>query len=208
MIVSVEGTDYPDSETIPVLAVLEIAPIETGAIVIDEFCNRFIYFYSGFAFAWFIKKYAETLLRQPFLSAALVASWIAVTATYVLIGFSKLPGISLLLGMYGSLALIALAAWCVKFKWHRAFAICGRNSLVIYLAFFLPMAVAREALVNSGIIASAGLVSLAVTITAVIAPLLFYELIKRTGYGLFLFRRPAFAHLPGTHSPEGLRHSI
>ena len=32
-------------------AALEIAPINTGSVLIDEFASRFVYFYSGYVFA-------------------------------------------------------------------------------------------------------------------------------------------------------------
>ena len=32
-------------------AALEIAPIHTGSVLIDEFASRFVYFYTGYIFA-------------------------------------------------------------------------------------------------------------------------------------------------------------
>jgi uncharacterized membrane protein YcfT len=37
----------------PLTAALQIANVQTGSIVIDEFCARFVYFYSGYVFADF-----------------------------------------------------------------------------------------------------------------------------------------------------------
>ena len=36
---------------------------------------------------------------------------------------------------------------------------CGRNSIVIYLAFFLPMAASRAALIKSGLVTDIGTIS-------------------------------------------------
>ena len=35
-------------------------------------------------------------------------------------------------------------------------------------------------------------------LTASLSPLVLYWLIQKTGFGKFLFERPAWAHLPGT----------
>ena len=79
--------------------------------------------------------------------------------------------------------------------------LCGRNSIVIYLAFFLPMAVTRIALVKSGIITDPGTVAFLVTSVAVITPLVVHRLVRGTALS-FLFERPARFHLsqPKTHT--------
>ena len=43
---------------------------------------------------------------------------------------------------------------------------CGRNSIIIYLAFFLPMATSRAALLSLGVVHDLGAVSLIVTAIA------------------------------------------
>ena len=40
-------------------AALEIAPIHTGSVLIDEFASRFVYFYSGYIFARYVFRFAE-----------------------------------------------------------------------------------------------------------------------------------------------------
>jgi uncharacterized membrane protein YcfT len=42
------------------------------------------------------------------------------------------------------------------------------------------------------------LVSAAVLLVAIVAPLVLYWAIHKTGWGKFLFERPTWAHLPGT----------
>ncbi len=77
---------------------------------------------------------------------------------------------------------------------------CGERSIVIYLAFFLPMAALRIVLVKSGIITDVGLVSLLVTLAAVAVPLGIERLVRHTP-ARFLFRRPAACHLVGEERP-------
>ena len=46
-------------------AALEIAPIETGSVIIDEFASRFVYFYTGYLFAPAIFRLAANVRMRP-----------------------------------------------------------------------------------------------------------------------------------------------
>jgi uncharacterized membrane protein YcfT len=70
----------------------------------------------------------------------------------------------------------------------------GQNSIVIYLAFFLPMAVSRAVLLKSGVVTDLGAISLLVTTAGVIVPLILFVLVRRTRLR-FLFERPAMFRL-------------
>jgi uncharacterized membrane protein YcfT len=71
---------------------------------------------------------------------------------------------------------------------------CGEHSIVIYLAFFLPMAATRIVLLKSGLVADLGTVSLVVTAVGVIGALCWYWAARETRFG-FLFERPAWARM-------------
>ena len=73
--------------------------------------------------------------------------------------------------------------------WSSAIRYCGENSIVIYLAFFLPMAATRTVLLKTGVIADLGTVSLLVTAAGVVGPLLLFWLVRDTPLS-FLFKRP------------------
>jgi uncharacterized membrane protein YcfT len=77
---------------------------------------------------------------------------------------------------------------------------CGRNSIVIYLAFFLPMAATRIALLKTGLVADLGTVSLIVTFVGVIGALAWFWAVRGTRFRL-LFERPAWAHLKPARVP-------
>jgi uncharacterized membrane protein YcfT len=74
----------------------------------------------------------------------------------------------------------------------------GERSIVVYLAFVLPMSFARLALGKVGLADDVTLSSLIVMVFAIGASLALYLLVQWTGRGKFLFERPAWAHLPGT----------
>jgi uncharacterized membrane protein YcfT len=172
-----------------VAAALEMAHVDTGAIVIDEFASRFVYFYSGYLFARAVFTFSDEVTPRAPLALIGLLAWGALNGVLVARGWAELPLVSLALGLVGAAALIAAAALlarrdlCPPLRW------CGQNSLIIYLAFFLPMALARESLVRSGIIADAGTMSLIVTIVAVVVPLMIEPLVRNTRLR-FLFERP------------------
>jgi uncharacterized membrane protein YcfT len=73
---------------------------------------------------------------------------------------------------------------------------CGNRSIVIYLAFFLPMAATRTLLLKSGLITDVGLASLVVILAAVCVPLLLERTVRHTPLK-FLFRRPRAVSIVG-----------
>jgi hypothetical protein len=66
---------------------------------------------------------------------------------------------------------------------------CGEHSIVIYLAFFLPMAATRTLLVESGIVPDVGTMSVLITIAGVMGALAIWWSVRRTRAD-FLFERP------------------
>ena len=173
---------------------LEAAHITTGWVLVDEFAARFVYFYSGYVFAPAIFRFAATVLEHPRLAAAYLAVWGAVNAAAVFGGISHMPGISLALGFAGAIAVVTLATVLSRLSWTDVLRYCGEHSIVIYLAFFLPMAATRVVLLKTGIISDLGTVSLLVTTAGVVGPLVLHLLV-RNGPARFLFERPAWAHL-------------
>lgn len=193
-------------------ALLQAAPINTGWTLVDEFASRFVYFYTGYVFAPLIFRLAEgvlsrgwmaagLLLAWAFLEAALVFNGVTVTAggAPVFVSFSDMPGISLGLGLIGACAVVAFSALLSKADLMAPLRYLGRNSIVIYLAFFLPMATARTALLKLGIIEDVGTISVLVTAAGVIVPVLLFWAVRGTPLK-FLFERPAWARL----RPAGL----
>jgi uncharacterized membrane protein YcfT len=176
-----------------VAGALEIATVQTGWTVIDEFCERFVFFYTGYLFASYACALAKRAQAMPALGLVGLLAWGALNGVLVFSGYAQLPIVSLLLGLLGAGAVVTLSALMAKVGANRgAFGwleYAGRNSIVIYLAFFLPMAITRTVLLKTGLIADIGLVSLIVTMVAVVAPLIVHALVKGTVLR-FLFVRP------------------
>ena len=66
---------------------------------------------------------------------------------------------------------------------------CGENSIVIYLAFFLPMAATRTLLLRSGLSIDIGTIALIVTAVGVVGALGIWRL-ALVLHANFLFERP------------------
>jgi len=175
-------------------ALLESAQIATGWTLIDEFAARFVYFYAGYLFGGWIVAHTQWFAARPAITTLALAVWAPLTAACVGASLAQLPGISLALGFAGAAAVVAVSVLLARLDVVRWLGACGRQSLVIYLAFFLPMAVTRIALTKSGLITDAGTVAALVTLVAVIVPLVLHRLVRGTAFS-FLFERPDRFHL-------------
>lgn len=178
-------------------ALLQIAPIHTGYLLVDEFASRFVYFYAGYIFAQRIFELADWARDRAGLSLAFLAVWALVNGGLVYAGWAALPLVSLALGAAGAGAIILTSALIVKSGRLDVLRAFGANSIVIYLAFFFPMAVSRILLLKLGLL-DVGTVSLVVTAAAVISPMILLWMIEKAGIGWFLFKRPKWAYLDGT----------
>jgi uncharacterized membrane protein YcfT len=194
-----------------IAALLQIAPIgNTGSYIVDQFAEYFVYFFAGYALApWLFKAVAWAAERVPLALGLLAIYGIGngllvfnggfdMQPVHAEIGYAGLPVVHLVLALLGSLALCvasALLARLAVMDWLRWL---GAHSIVVYLSFSIPMALSRVVLLKLGIVDDTSLLSIAVMLSALLAPLVLYWLVEKTGWGKFLFERPAWAHLPGT----------
>jgi len=211
-----------------IAAALETLPIHTGWLVIDEFCSRYVYFFAGYAFAPAIFRLANWLRERPATALAILGVWALVNGWLVftpatapfsawipqesftsggLGGWSSVPLVSLAAGFAGALAIVSVSALIagsvVSQAWlARPIRWLGAHSIVVYLAFFLPMAIARTILLKTGLITDIGTISLLTVVSGVLGPVIFYGLTQWTGYGQFLFKRPQWAHIDRARTPR------
>jgi uncharacterized membrane protein YcfT len=174
-------------------AALETARIHTGNTLIDEFAARFVYFYAGYWLGSHMFVLARHVQARPRAALMALALWAPFNGFMVWSGYAFMPGISLVMGSLGAIAVIAIAALLARLRWLDLVRLAGEQSLAIYLAFFLPMAAARVALLKSGAIPDVGTVALIVTLMAIAVPLLMQALVRNTPLA-FLFERPAWLH--------------
>src|ERR1700744_3738324 len=171
-------------------AALESAHVDTGWTVPDEFCARFVYIYSGYLFAPYVFALSDRARAHPALALAALALWALADGGLVALGYSEWPIISLVLGLVGACAIITTGTLLARMQWLTFLRFCGEHSIVIYLAFFLPMATTRTLLLRTPLVHDIGTVSLVVTIVGVVGALLIWCVALAAGAN-FLFERPA-----------------
>ncbi len=171
-------------------AALEIAHISTGWTVIDEFAARFVYFYTGYILARQVFAFTARAQTQPWLALGLIALWCVINGAAVFAGYATLAFASLALGLVGAAAVATVSSLMAMHDVFRPLRYCGRNSIVIYLAFFLPMAAMRTLLLKTGWIPDVGTMSVIITAAGVFGSLALFWAV-RGSRAKFLFERPA-----------------
>jgi uncharacterized membrane protein YcfT len=200
----------PHWVTLAAAAALQIAPVTSGVYVVDMFAEYFVYFYAGYALAPVVFRVVDWAQQHVLASLAAIAAYAVINGylvfaggfemrpVEVLMGFAEAPVLRLVLALAGSLALCVTAALLTKLPVMAWLRWLGSKSIVVYLSFSIPMAMARTVLIKLGVVDDTSALSLIVMAAALTAPLVLYALIQWTGWGKFLFERPAWAHLPGT----------
>jgi len=121
-------------------------------------------------------------------------------STIVIVG--AMTVVTLALGLAGAIAIITTATLLARAHLLRGLRFCGEHSIVIYLAFFLPMASTRALLFKTGLIPDVGAISLVVTIAGVLGALAIWRLALMAKAD-FLFERPdAFWIAPKKIAPR------
>ncbi len=208
---------FPVVLTFMVAALLEILPVHTGWIIIDEFCSRYVYFFAGYVLAGRVFTLAKWLKDRPMVAISMLAAWAPVNALLVFTptpdamagfiqgvenggagatgGLSELPFVSLALGFAGAMSIVSVASLLSGKALSGWLDWLGRHSIVVYLAFFLPMAVTRVVLIKTGFITDIGTISLLTLVAGVSGPVVLYHMVQFTGWGRFLFERPGWAKI-------------
>jgi uncharacterized membrane protein YcfT len=170
-------------------AALEISHIHTGSVIIDEFASRFVYFYSGYVLAPHIFSFAAWVQGRAAAAVAGLVLWGVVNGVLVAAGYAGLPFVSLALGAAGAAAVVAVSSLMANVDLFRPLRYCGEHSIVVYLAFFLPMAATRTVLIKAGLITDVGTISALVTLAGVVGALVLFWAVRGTVLR-FLFERP------------------
>lgn len=191
-------------------AILQILPVDTPLYAFNQFSEYLIYFYVGYVFAPNIFKIVEYFASRPLLIVGAVALWASIngalvfmpqfsaTPTEFAMGFASLPVLHLALALAGALMVCIIASLFVRYKFMNWLSLIGKHSIVIFLAFSIPMALSREILLRLGLISDIGILSIIVMVISIVSPLILYWIVQKTGFGKFLFERPAWAHISGT----------
>ena len=165
--------------------------VDTGWSVTNRFAHYFVYFYTGYAAAPYIFRFAIWAKENADLSLLGFGAWATIHSLLLVSGLSDWPLISLTMGFAGALAIIVIGTWLARVSWGWPLRHAGKFSIVIYLSFFLPMKLLQKLLGQSGWIDDVGLASLIITIGATVLPLVLHWMIRHTALN-FLYERPEF----------------
>jgi uncharacterized membrane protein YcfT len=184
--------DVPKPVVLIGAAILHVLAPHTVSLVVDEFADRFVFFYAGYAAAPLLLALADRIAHQPapLLLAGLVAwawvNWLGVESGLALAAWSDLP-----FAFAGILAVITFSVLLARSGRGRALAYCGHHSIVVYLAFPLFIGPTRVLLLKVMPLWLADMAALATTAAGVIGALLLFRLVRDTPMS-FLFVRPKF----------------
>lgn len=194
---------------------LQVSKLDTGVSLVDHFSMYFVYFYAGYAFAPLVFRIVESAQQHVLPATIALICYALVEGILVFaggselhprgitMGYAALPFVHLALGFAGSLAVCLTAALLIRLPRMDWLRWLGEHSIVVYLSFSIPMAASRLVIIKAGVSDSVSVVSVTVMAIALVSPLILYWLIQKTGYGRFLFERPAWAHIPGTPGSIG-----
>lgn len=166
----------------------------TGWFALDSFALFFVYFAVGARFSAFWLRLIAWFGERPVYLALIGSIWLACHMIGLSRGFTEIPGLTLLFGLAGAFAVTVFSFALARGRAFGWLAAIGRNSLAIYVAFLIPLAMSRHVLVRFAGFSDPGWVALAVFLLAVLACLLLAQLAPRLGLG-FLFARPGWARL-------------
>lgn len=185
-------------------AALEMAPIQTGWMVIDEFAGRFVYFFAGYWLANVVfQSTARMWMRHTLALLAGLYIWAVGHTMAVRGGMADLPLMSLALGLAGAGAVITFSVVLARSRMVPWLRWLGENSIVIYLSFFLFMAATRSLGLKLVPTAPVDFLSLLTTTAAICGSVVLFLLTRNTAFS-FLFRRPQWARLKTMESrPQG-----
>jgi uncharacterized membrane protein YcfT len=190
----------PKWAVLTVAAGLQIAHqglwIDTPSFIANRAMEYFVYFFLGYAIHGAVFQIADNVKVRPWATGLVLLSWAMGEYWLTSNGMSQLPGVGLLMGLAGAIAVCEFSTLLSMTKLAGFIRYCGRNSIVIYLTFFFPMTALERYLSAHQIIPSVGWATLAIVAVSVAAPLLFHLAIKRTPL-IMLYERPEWAKITG-----------
>lgn len=175
-------------------ALLFLPQFEVPFHQLQNFGERFVFFYAGYVFApWFFKLVAWVQSHRVAALAGL-AGWAVFNAAMVQLGWSTWSPVALVLGLIGACAVISISGLLSLVPWMRWLRYLGEHSLVIYVGFYIPLAATVRWAVRSDLPVFNGWGGLALCAFAILAALCLYWAVRHT-WLRWLFERPSWARL-------------
>ena len=184
----------PAAAMLAFAAALFMADVSSPLHQVRNFAERFVFFYAGYVFAPQFFKLVDWAQAHRLKALAGLAGWAVFNGTAVQIGMPAEPFWALALGMAGSCAVITLSGLLALLPWMRWLSYLGRQSLVVYVGFYIPLAATTRWTVSSGWPMFNGWGGVGLTAFGIISALCMYWAVRNT-WLRWLFQRPGWAHL-------------
>ena len=172
--------------------------MHTGWEAIDDYAaHYYVFFLTGYMLAPKVFQLAEWARNNVEKAIHVVGAWAIFNGVVAfepsgLTGYATIAEIPVLrigLGLLGAIAVIFIASLLSRSNFASFIRYAGRNSIVLYVSFVLPMAATRIVLLKTGLITDIGVMSLIVTAAAVAIPLALHAALRNT-WARFLYERP------------------
>lgn len=201
----------PSYVVIPVAAALQMSQIDSQSYIINQFSAYFVYYYIGFIAAPLLFRIVSWAEQHVAGALGGLLCWAVVNGLLVYSpGYLVLPQnirmgqavsapLHFALAIVGSVAVCVIAGLLSKLSFMDWLRWLGEHSLVVYVAFTLPMSLFRAAMLWSGLLTETGALSFTVLLVSLSIPIVLYFIVQRIGYGRFLFERPRWARIAEPH---------
>lgn len=167
----------------------------TNWVALDSFALFFVFFYGGYCLRDVIGAFTAFVRRSPAGGVVLLTLW-AILHSYALhAGLTAVPGLTIVAGLLGAFAILAVAVLIENSRAFGWLAYCGKHSLAIYLAFVIPMSASRSFLIGAANVTDPDILMVLVLAMAIVVPLVLERAVRSTPLR-FLFSRPGWTR-PG-----------
>ena len=179
-------------------AAVQSFPVHTGWEAIDDYAaHYYVFFLTGYMLAPKVFQLAEWARNNVEKAIHVLGAWAIFNGLLAfepsgLTGYATIAEIPVLrigLGLLGAIAVVIIASLLSRSNFASFIRYAGRNSIVLYVSFVLPMAATRIVLLKTGLITDIGVMSLIVTAVAVAVPLALHAALRNT-WARFLYERP------------------
>ncbi len=183
------------------LQLLELDSTVYGSQVV-RFCEYFAYFYGGYLFSGSVFKLTGWAQAHVAAAVGALLTWGVANALLVHLGWADMPGVSAAMGFAGALAIAVLGALLSRYRWAEGLRYLGEHSIVVYLAFLLPLIGLTMTWSRLRITWDQGWSTVLMIVVSILVSLMLYWWTRGTTLD-FLFHRPQWARLRARRTEVG-----
>jgi uncharacterized membrane protein YcfT len=190
---------------LPLAVGVYLYPLKSGIFALELFGDHFVFFYCGYFLAPYILSATRWIQEHKFTSTLALAAWV-IGNFIIMVWFEfKLGdnrGVGLALRFVGIAGVISFSALVWKASLAQWLNYIGRNSIVVFLGFFVPLSffVTMAARMDRGIQDSIS--AFAIWAACVSLSLFAHVLVMRFKPLRFLYERPSWARITPMRTRE------